>query len=369
MKKSERKSDYIFSFSVSQKTLNEVRDNIQNSAALSSIQLLMNGLSAIIASYGLLANNPAIIIGAMVVSTLIWPILGMSLAIIEARMRLLRVSLLSLISNLIVVLGISYLLGLIHKNFSLTNEILSRTSPNLMDLIVALASGFAGALSLLSPRIGTALVGVAVATALVPPLCASGILLARGLLGPAWGAFLLATANIVGIHFASAIALWFSGFRGRRRMAEEGVWGMLFRFSSSLIIFLLMAVILTLNLKSMLDKRVFETKLHQVLEKGISSLKGSYLSSVRIEDIGDRIKVYAVVRGPQRPTPSFVSDLEKKLPRPYNGKKIQLEIRYVPITIVDSKGYHYERKAPEIISVPVWGRYWIFFPRMPSPEE
>jgi len=73
--------------------------------------------------------------------------------------------------------------------------------PDLFELIIALASGAAGAIAVISPRVGVALVGVAVATALVPPLAAAGILLARAdfLLG---GALILAATNVIAIQFA-----------------------------------------------------------------------------------------------------------------------------------------------------------------------
>ena len=73
------------------------------------------------------------------------------------------------------------MLGVIHRNIELTGEIYSRTAPNLMDLMIALGGGAAGAYAMISTRLSVAFVGVAIATALVPPLSASALCLARGL--------------------------------------------------------------------------------------------------------------------------------------------------------------------------------------------
>jgi uncharacterized membrane protein len=96
----------------------------------------------------------------------------------------------------------------------LTGEIYARTALNLMDLMIALGGGAAGAFVMTSPRLSVAFVGVAIATALVPPLSASAICLARGDYGLAFGAFGLAFTNIVAIQMASSFVMWIGGFRG-----------------------------------------------------------------------------------------------------------------------------------------------------------
>ena len=140
---------------------------------------LMNGLATVIACYGLFANSSAVVIGSMVVAVLLGPISGVAMGLNHRDGRLLGTALFSLGAGIAWILGIAILVGLIHRDVPRTEQILSRTKPNLFELIIALASGAAGAVAVLSQRVGTALVGVAVATALVPPLAAAGILLAR----------------------------------------------------------------------------------------------------------------------------------------------------------------------------------------------
>ncbi|BBI68548.1 hypothetical protein PKHYL_27390 [Psychrobacter sp. KH172YL61] len=158
----------------------EVRVTIEANALPSKMYFVMNTLSAIIASYGLVTNSAAVVIGAMLVAMMLGPITGVALAIIDYRMPLLRKSLLTVLAGVFLVILVGFVVGLLHQGQPLTNEILSRTQPTSMDLMIALAGGTAGAYAMVSPHLSVAVVGVAVATALVPPLAASGILFANG---------------------------------------------------------------------------------------------------------------------------------------------------------------------------------------------
>jgi uncharacterized hydrophobic protein (TIGR00271 family) len=134
-----------------------VRENIRNGAILSSAYLLMNVLAATIASYGLFANSPAVVISAMIVAMLLGPIVGVSLALVDIDMKFLLKSLTSLLAGAIGVLVSAFIIGAIHKDIPITNEITARTAPNLLDLMVALAGGAAGAYATVSPRLSVAI--------------------------------------------------------------------------------------------------------------------------------------------------------------------------------------------------------------------
>ena len=172
---------------------------VREASEPSCVYWAMNALATVIACYGLFANSPAVVIGAMVVAMLLGPISGVALGLNDSDRPLLRMALLTLTAGIAWILTIAVVVGLIHRDVPLTSEILSRTDPRLFDLIIALAGGAAGAVAVLSPRVGTAIVGVAVATALIPPLAAAGILLARADFTLAGGALLLALTNIVAI--------------------------------------------------------------------------------------------------------------------------------------------------------------------------
>ena len=158
----------------------KIRANINSNSAFDAAYVTMNGLATVVACYGLFANSPAVVIGAMIIAMLLGPIVGVSLGLVDKNNELVRKALPTLVGGFLIVYGTAFILGVIHRDFPLTDEIYARTTPNLMDLMIALGGGAAGALSMISSRLSVAFVGVAIATALVPPLSASAICLARG---------------------------------------------------------------------------------------------------------------------------------------------------------------------------------------------
>lgn len=182
-----------------------VRANIDLNSQFDAAYVIMNGLATVVACYGLFANSPAVVIGAMIIAMLLGPIAGVSLGLVDGNNALVGKALPTLIGGFSVVYGTAFMLGMIHHDIPLTDEIYGRTTPNLIDLLIALGGGAAGAFSMISPRLSVAFVGVAIATALVPPFSSSAICLARGEFELAFGAFLLAFTNIVAIQVAGSL--------------------------------------------------------------------------------------------------------------------------------------------------------------------
>ena len=154
------------------------------------------------------------VIGAMIVAMLLGPINGLGLALVESDRTLARQALISLLVGGAVVFATAVVIGVIHRDVPLTNEIMSRTAPHLFDLMIALGGGSGGAMATINPRLSIALVGVAVATALVPPMASAGILAARGEFDLSQSALILVFTNMVAIQFAASVVLWLTGFRG-----------------------------------------------------------------------------------------------------------------------------------------------------------
>lgn len=182
---------------------------------------VMIALSAIIATFGLLMNSNAVIIGAMLVAPLFSPLLAISLSLIQGNVRLLRLALESTLQGVTLAIAVATLLPLIVPFTSLTAEIMARSQPTLFDLVVALASGAAGAYAVARADVAAALPGVAIAAALVPPLGVIGIGLSMGELGVAGGATLLFATNLVAIALSGAITFLLLGFRPGARGARE----------------------------------------------------------------------------------------------------------------------------------------------------
>ncbi len=179
---------------------------------------LLVSLSCVIATLGLLTNSPAVIIGAMLVAPLMSPIIGLGLASITGDGRLLTNAASALARGAILAILMAFLLAWGNRYLpfitlrELPVEVLSRTHPSPIDLTIALAGGLAAAFALAQPNLSAALPGVAIATALMPPLCTVGIGLAMGRWDVAGGAFLLFITNSVTIAFAATLVFFALGF-------------------------------------------------------------------------------------------------------------------------------------------------------------
>ena len=176
--------------------------------------MVMLVLSVVIAVLGLSLNSDAVVIGAMLIAPLMTPLIGTAAALVMGWPRRLAQSGLAVLAGSAAAVGISYVLTLLlpAAGQALTPAVLSRTSPDLRDLVVALAAGAAGAYATAREDVSPALPGVAVAVALVPPLAAAGFTLAIGREDLTGGAVLLFVANLVAIVLVSSVVLAASGF-------------------------------------------------------------------------------------------------------------------------------------------------------------
>ena len=329
------------------KTITDVVDEkapvlaaIKANSGCDASYMTMNALASVIACYGLFENSPAVIIGAMIIAMLLGPISGLALGLINDDNRLVYQAFITLTCGVVLVYGIGIVLGVVHADLPLTAEIYARTAPNVMDLAIALAGGFAGAFALTSSRLNAALVGVAISTALVPPLVSSAVCLARGEYQLSAGAFLLAFTNMVAIQVASSTVFWLRGYRGltdniRARRALQ-------RNALSAALLIALVATLTVNLRQLVRKEIYEVSLRTVLRRESASHQGAYLADLRLDRGRDRLLVTAVFRAPAAFTPEQVRQIELALPRPTSGPgELELRIRTIPVTVASRDGYLY----------------------------
>lgn len=144
-------------------------------------------VSTLIASFGLVMNSTAVIIGAMLVAPLMTPILGLGLGLARVEATFIRLALRAEVTGIVIAVGAGALFGLSLPYIETTPEMLSRTTPNLLDLLVAVFAGSAGAYALVDEKLSPALPGVAISTAIVPPLANCGLSLSLGAYQGAWG--------------------------------------------------------------------------------------------------------------------------------------------------------------------------------------
>ncbi|MAQ71535.1 MAG: TIGR00341 family protein [Alphaproteobacteria bacterium] len=200
----------------------EIVTQVADDAVLKSRYSFMVVMSCGIAILGLLLSSPAVIIGAMLISPLMGPIAGLGFSLTDIDFRQMKRSLEAIIVGTILAVLISYLVVKISPITDATPEILARTRPNLFDLLVAVFSGLAGAYATIYQRGGT-IVGVAIATALMPPLAVVGYGLATASWTIAGGASFLFMTNLLAIALSFAIMAKWYGF-GRRHSPSYTLW-------------------------------------------------------------------------------------------------------------------------------------------------
>lgn len=251
----------------------EVRVTLREGSRPDFDYFLLVVLSSMIATQGLLVDSPAIIIGAMLVAPLMSPLIGLGLSSITGDGSLLRDSVSSIFRGAVLSVLIALVFTWINKNlpfvvlYELPEEVLARMTPGPIDLGVALAGGAAAAFALAMPHISAALPGVAIATAIMPPLCTIGIGLALGRWDVAGGATLLFITNAVAITFAATLVFFSLGFRGPLTRRKD-------RVPTSLVISAVFTVILLVSLS------YFSYQLYQ------TATENRFIESVVVEEVG-----------------------------------------------------------------------------------
>lgn len=238
-------------------------------------------MACAIATLGLLLSSPAVIIGAMLISPLMGPImlLGFSLCLLD--FGAMRRALTTLAAGVAGALIIAILIVLFSPLREATPEILARTRPNLFDLLVAIFSGLAGGYSVIN-RKGAAIVGVAIATALMPPLAVVGFGIATFNVVIAGGAFFLFMTNLLAIALSVTGLAWLHGFATghARRFAR---WQTI----AVLVVFLALSLPLGLTLRDIAD----ETRVTNIVrEQALVPFRetGAQLSSISVTFPADK---------------------------------------------------------------------------------
>ncbi len=190
----------------------ELQEDIQDSAKITPVFLIMVTLATIVACVGLIKDSPAIIIGAMVIAPLLGPNTALALGTMLGNTPMIRKAIASNLAGLSVALAISLLVGFFGLPDGPFDGITNRTVVDIGDIALALALGAAGAVAFTTGASAT-LVGVMVAVALLPPTAACGMLLGSNQLPEAMGAAVLAATNIVCINLSSASVLLAQGVR------------------------------------------------------------------------------------------------------------------------------------------------------------
>lgn len=209
-------------------------DNLSANSVLNFEFIALMCAATCLASFGLVQDSAAVIIGAMLVAPLMTPIMGAGLALAYGNRPLLGRAGLTVIVGFLCALGTSAVFGLLVRMLQgaeNTGEMWARSNPTILDFLVGFVGGSAAAYARTRTHLSSALAGAAIAAALVPPIATAGLQLSfmpiedvRSGCWPVIGPILLFVANVLTIMVGSWIVLWLSGIRGDHRFGSKDRW-------------------------------------------------------------------------------------------------------------------------------------------------
>jgi len=270
-------------------------------------------LSAVIATAGVVSDSTATVIGAMIIAPLATPIMGVALGIVRRSSSATRSAAKFTLAGalVVIVIGVAFSL-LIPGDVNLLNDsqIASRTSPGLVDLISAVATGFAGSIAFARRDVAAVLPGVAIAISLVPPLAVVGVCLGQGAVALAIGALVLFISNFVALVLAGSLVFTTAGYGTDAADGEE-----LSRRRAYLAVGLLLVVVLVpmgVNTVGTYLVNLWTQRVQATADTWIAQQPGASIESV----FAASNTVYVSVKTPSGlpSTAELVADLAGQIP-------------------------------------------------------
>ena len=322
-------------FDISRERQQKVYEQIKEEALGDIDFWTLTVLSGIIVTLGLIVNSATVIIGGMLLAPLFWPVLAIAIATVRGYTKLFESGMFTLAKASVVILIVSFILGLFSPFTSFGNEILLRTQPTIFELFIALAVGFVGAFVVVWPGLTSAIAGVAIAVALVPPLATVGI----GLASKAWyvsgSALLLYLTNLFAVVLAAILFFMFADFEpptteiGQQRKKKRIVY--------TLVLVAFVAVMLTIVTGQTVHVGNQRDVAQEVIASSLRDFLGIDVRDVSVRERRVTIEVDAVVRASQNIDRSKVNAIAQKL-QSVLGKEVSLRITVVPTYDISSGG-------------------------------
>ncbi len=310
----------LFSLEQGEAHKEEVLENVRQDVKFIGPSLWMLIGAIVIASVGLNVNSTAVVIGAMLISPLMGPIVGAGFALGTFDFALLRKSLLNLLLCTLIGICVSALYFWLSPYKEAQSEILSRTSPNLYDVLIAFFGGLVGVIAITRKQRGNPIPGVAIATALMPPLCTVGYGIATGQWEFSAGAMFLYTINCVFICVSTYIIV---------RLLKYPIFSFVNKGQKKKVQSLMIALILAVAIPSayfavdFIKKERTESKINEFLDKEFTK-DGYTILYKYIEMQSDSAQVnIALLRGK---LPTAVVREKQKAMQSFGLKKVALNI-------------------------------------------
>ena len=241
----------FFSYA-SEERFNDLFPALLQDARLNSIYMVLMVLSTMLAAVGLYLDSASVIIGAMLLAPLMDPIVSLSMGILRGNISIFKNSIVKIVLGVFIALFSSALITFLFPHRPVTEEMLARMNPTLLDLGVAIISGIAAAYSKSFREVIQSLAGVAIAVALVPPLAVAGIGIGRWDFEWFYQAFLLFSTNLVGIIIAATLTFRVLGYSAAVRSKRSLVVVFVF--------LVLISIPLYLSYNRIVTDRIFEQK-------------------------------------------------------------------------------------------------------------
>ena len=300
-------------------------------------------VSCLIASFGLLSNSTAVIIGAMLVAPLMLPLRGLAFSACEGDLELFRKAIFSICGATILSLCLSIFTATVISFSDLGSEIMARTQPNLIDLGIAVTAGAMSGFGKLRTGISDTLAGTAIAVALMPPLCVVGICTTMGEFPLAAGAFLLYVTNLLGITLSCMIVFVLAGYTKLSRAV--GI---------TTIITLVLVVPLGASFIRLLEQQKIEAEVRNQL------INETYTIGQDVENVSIRVlwtskipEVYVTLQTDKTITPIQVDLTEKYINRRLR-RTFKLTLFVSPLTVITGEEVQLpspQMTSPEIRSI------------------
>jgi uncharacterized hydrophobic protein (TIGR00271 family) len=266
---------------------NSVRSGVFAEGEISVGYFFVLNVANLIALCGLLMNSSPVIIGAMLISPLMGPILSFGFAFVTGDRVIWRNSIRKIALSVIVTIIVAALATFLSPLRETTSEILSRTKPNLYDLIIAFLAGIAGASALCTKKnYLTVVSGVAIATAVIPPLSVAGFGAGTANGAIFFGGFLLFFTNFVAIILSTCVVFYFYGFRAQ--ISEEtDISQLKKRFAYLFAVLLIISIPLAFTLHASIAEVRLRTAIRNALTHELNREKESRLATFTFRKMDD----------------------------------------------------------------------------------
>lgn len=287
--------------------LSQVRSQLLNESKLDVPYLILIISSCMIATFGLLSNSTAVIIGAMLVAPLMLPIRGLAFGALVGDSFLFRTGSVSVVVGTILAVILSCLIGWLTGITNYGSEILARTQPNLLDLGIAVAAGAIGGYGKIQSKVSDTFAGTAIAVALMPPVCVVGLGLSQGNWILSRGATLLFLTNLLGIALACMMVFLSAGYAPLRQAGKP--------LLAAIILTSMLLIPLGLSFSRLVQNARIERSIRDALTNGTVTFQRLELTDLRVNWLEKIPQVLLSVNAQEPVTEKQVKLLESFLER------------------------------------------------------